>query len=420
MDIDAPVDQAFLWRIGRADTPVALRPTASKPDAVYQLLADDKFDLDSNEPSVTRKTDMSGNQDVHTTPDTCTSSISSGSRDAGGIVSSSVASSSDMRRSQSQPLLASLQALILDITAGGRTVSAPTDNSPIAPRTVSDRSQSLHNPRIRNQSVLLDQLLNPPPSQVTPVESSGTAATAHPPSHVGPATSTDPHHWANTCPVPPRLFSSHATASSSPSWPCPIPVAGEGNRTASPESSPVESTLADALGPEGLCLTHLQDIERHPSSFVILCEGADGETRVRRKQGVLGGVSGPECVWSADEGVLGRAWGESGGRVVVKGIWKRGVAQAAAVRGESGPKAAWHRIVTEVVVHASLSQHQHILPLLEVWEDDGWLYLVLPWARHGSLLDVLTDRQSRLPEVLCQQIMSQVRDSRAVCTSMSP
>ncbi|KAF0690423.1 Aste57867_18155 [Aphanomyces stellatus] len=86
----------------------------------------------------------------------------------------------------------------------------------------------------------------------------------------------------------------------------------------------------------------------------------------------------------------------NGNEVAIKQIHKRFLVTEKA-------KAA---VKTEVEIHLRL-QHRNIVRLLEVYETDSFLYLVMEKARHGTLKQLLM-RERRFPEALAAKLAHQI------------
>ncbi|OQR98993.1 protein kinase [Achlya hypogyna] len=86
----------------------------------------------------------------------------------------------------------------------------------------------------------------------------------------------------------------------------------------------------------------------------------------------------------------------NGAEVAIKQIHKRFLVT----------EAAQQAVRTEVEIHLRL-QHRNIVRLLEVYETEAFLYLVMNKARHGTLKSLL-NRQRRFPEALAAKLAHQI------------
>lgn len=86
----------------------------------------------------------------------------------------------------------------------------------------------------------------------------------------------------------------------------------------------------------------------------------------------------------------------NGAEVAIKQIHKRFLVT----------EAAQQAVRTEVEIHLRL-QHRNIVRLLEVYETEAFLYLVMEKARHGTLKTLL-NRQRRFPEALAAKLAQQI------------
>ncbi|KDO32760.1 CAMK/CAMK1 protein kinase [Saprolegnia parasitica CBS 223.65] len=86
----------------------------------------------------------------------------------------------------------------------------------------------------------------------------------------------------------------------------------------------------------------------------------------------------------------------NGAEVAIKQIHKRFLVT----------EAAQQAVRTEVEIHLRL-QHRNIVRLLEVYETEAFLYLVMAKARHGTLKSLL-NRQRRFPEALAAKLAHQI------------
>ncbi|KAJ2454087.1 hypothetical protein EV183_001810 [Coemansia sp. RSA 2336] len=79
--------------------------------------------------------------------------------------------------------------------------------------------------------------------------------------------------------------------------------------------------------------------------------------------------------------------------------------------------AAEHRLATEVAIHDSLA-HPHILPMLDSFEDDRYVYMVMEYCEHGDLWKYLRSQSkweglARLSETETRWVMRQIVEALA-------
>ncbi len=56
------------------------------------------------------------------------------------------------------------------------------------------------------------------------------------------------------------------------------------------------------------------------------------------------------------------------------------------------------QLAREICLHIRIL-HPHILSLYAAWKDSKYVYLVLEWAPHGNLFELLVSRGGKLPEI---------------------
>ncbi|GAB5493103.1 MAG: hypothetical protein Phog2KO_33180 [Phototrophicaceae bacterium] len=72
-------------------------------------------------------------------------------------------------------------------------------------------------------------------------------------------------------------------------------------------------------------------------------------------------------------------------------------------------KTMIQRIIQEADIIGNL-QHPNIVPLIEFWQDDGGIYLVMPWYSGGDLRAYIKENQPIQPQML-SNILTQICDA---------